>query len=66
MQRYFYSRVIERREQDMRGGDIQTAGLFSHVSCEAPVPASHSPWAISATVDDVLEVLSPDFKGRWY
>ncbi|EJC84237.1 hypothetical protein Rleg4DRAFT_6041 [Rhizobium leguminosarum bv. trifolii WSM2297] len=44
----------------MRGSDIQTAGLFSYVSCEARVPTNHPLRAIRAIVDEALEVLSPD------
>jgi transposase len=46
----------------MRGGDIQTSGLFSYVSCEARVPDGHPLRAIRAIVDEALEVLSPDFE----
>ena len=46
----------------MRGGDIETSGLFSYVSCEARVPVGHPLRAISAFVDEALEVLSPDFE----
>lgn len=45
----------------MRGGDIQTEGLFSYVSCEARVPQGHPLRAIRAIVDEALEVLSPEF-----
>lgn len=45
----------------MRGGDNQTSGLFSYVSCEARVPADHPLRAIRAIVDEALEVLSLDF-----
>lgn len=46
----------------MRGGDIQTSGLFSYVSCEARVPVDHPLRAIRAIVDEALEVLSSDFE----
>jgi transposase len=46
----------------MRGGDIQTSGLFSYVSCEARVPGDHPLRAIRAIVDEALEVLSADFE----
>ena len=46
----------------MRGGDIETSGLFSYVSCEARVPVGHPLRAIRAIVDEALEVLSPDFE----
>ncbi|WP_454883251.1 IS5 family transposase [Sphingomonas oryzagri] len=46
----------------MRGGDIETSGLFSYVSCEARVPGGHPLRAIRAIVDEALEVLSPDFE----
>jgi transposase len=49
----------------MRGGDVQTEGLFSYVSCEARVPAGHPLRAIRAMVDEVLEVLSADFEGMY-
>ncbi|CAL4866776.1 hypothetical protein MMA231_04052 (plasmid) [Asticcacaulis sp. MM231] len=43
----------------MRGSDIQTAGLFSYVSCEARVPTNPPLRSICAIVDEALEVLSP-------
>ena len=46
----------------MRGSDEGTSGLFSYVSCEARVPASHPLRPIRAIVDEVLEVLSEDFE----
>src|ERR1700710_1020882 len=46
----------------MRGGDDQTSGLFSYVSCEARVPADHPLRAIRAIVDEALDVLSLDFE----
>lgn len=49
----------------MRGSDIQTAGLFSYVSCEARVPTNHPLRAIRAIVDEALEVLSPDFEAMY-
>jgi transposase len=49
----------------MRGGDVRTESLFSYVSCEARVPASHPLRAIRAIVDEVLEVLSSDFEGMY-
>jgi len=51
-----------RREQDMRGSDIQTTGLFSYASCEACVSNNHPLQAIRAIVDEALDVLSPDFE----
>jgi transposase len=57
--------VIGRQEQDMRGSDIQTAGLFSYASCKARVPAKHPLRAIRAIVDEALEVLSPDFEAMY-
>jgi hypothetical protein len=57
--------VISRQEQDMRGSDIQTAGLFSYVSCEARVPTGHPLRPIRAIVDEALEVLSPDFEAMY-
>lgn len=49
----------------MRGSDISSDSLFSYVSCEARVPAGHSLRPIRAMVDEVLEVLSPDFEGMF-
>ncbi|ESQ85342.1 hypothetical protein ABENE_19010 [Asticcacaulis benevestitus DSM 16100 = ATCC BAA-896] len=49
----------------MRGSDIQTAGLFSYVSCEARVPPSHPLRSIRAIVEEALEVLSPDFEAMY-
>ena len=49
----------------MRGVDDQTAGLFSYVSCEARVPASHPLRPIRAIADEALEVLSSDFEGLY-
>lgn len=49
----------------MRGGDVGTEGLFSYVSCEARVPASHPLRPIRAMVDEVMEVLSVDFEGMY-
>jgi transposase len=49
----------------MRGGDDQTSGLSSYVSCEARVPADHPLRAIRAIVDEALEVLSLDFAAMY-
>ena len=49
----------------MRGGDNQTEGLFSYVSCEARVPAGHPLRPIRAMVDEALDVLSGDFEGLY-
>jgi transposase len=49
----------------MRGADGQTAALFSYVSCEARVPATHPLRRIRAVVDEALEILSPDFDGMY-
>ncbi len=49
----------------MRGGDNQTSGLFSYVSCEARVPADHPLRAIRAIVDEALEVVSLDFAAMY-
>ncbi|CAL4870021.1 IS5 family transposase ISAzs10 (plasmid) [Asticcacaulis sp. MM231] len=49
----------------MRGSDIQTAGLFSYVSCEARVPTNPPLRSIRAIVDEALEVLSPDFEAMY-
>ncbi|MCM3421355.1 transposase, partial [Sphingopyxis alaskensis] len=49
----------------MRGDDIGTERLFSYVSCEARVSASHPLRPIRAIVDEVLEVLSADFEGMY-
>lgn len=49
----------------MRGSDDRTEGLFSYVSCEARVPARHPLRPIRAIVDEVLEVLSPEFEGMY-
>jgi transposase len=46
----------------MRGGDEQTAALFSYVSCEARVPSDHPLRAVRMIVDEALEVLSPEFE----
>jgi len=54
----------------MRGLDEQTSSLFSYMSCEARVPASHPLRRIRAVVDEALDVLSPDFDDnllfRWF
>ena len=49
----------------MRGSDVRTDSLFSYVSCEARVPATHPLRPIRAIVDEVLEVLSPEFEGMY-
>ncbi|ABF53814.1 IS5-like element ISSpal2 family transposase [Sphingopyxis alaskensis] len=49
----------------MRGDDIGTERLFSYVSCEARVSASHPLRPIRAIVDEVLEVLPADFEGMY-
>ena len=49
----------------MRGGDQESGALFSYVSCEARVPASHPLRPIRAIVDEVLEFLSPEFEGLY-
>ena len=42
----------------MRGGDANTAALFSYLSCEARVPGDHPLRAIRVLVDAALEGLS--------
>lgn len=49
----------------MRGSDEHSEGLFSYVSCEARVPASHPLRPIRAIVDEGLEVMSPAFEGLY-
>jgi transposase len=49
----------------MRGSDVRTDSLFSYVSCEERVPASHPLRPIRAIVDEVLEVLSAAFEGMY-
>jgi transposase len=49
----------------MRGGDVRTEGLFSYVSCEARVPATHPLRPIRAICDEALEVLSVEFEGLY-
>ena len=49
----------------MRGLDERSEGLFSYVSCEARVPASHPLRPIRAIVDEALEVMSPAFEGLY-
>ncbi len=49
----------------MRGGDDRTEGLFSYVSCEARVPATHPLRLIRGLVDEALELMSPDFEGLY-
>jgi len=44
----------------MRGEDLDSGSLCSHVSCGARVPADHPLRAIRAIVDEALEVLSPE------
>ena len=46
----------------MRGSDRRAEGLFSYVSCEARVPASHPLRAILPIVDAALAVLSGEFE----
>jgi transposase len=46
----------------MRGGDLQTAALFSYVSCEARVPQAHPLRPIRTVVDEALADLSPEFE----
>jgi transposase len=52
-------------EAGMRGSDDRTEGLFSYVSCEARVPASHPLRAIRAICDEALEVLSAEFEALY-
>ena len=49
----------------MRGGDKRQDGLFSYVSLEARVPASHPLRTVRAMVDEALKAMSRDF-GRVY
>lgn len=49
----------------MRGSDVRSDSLFSYVSCEARVPPGHPLRPIRAMVDEVLEVLSPDFDAMY-
>jgi transposase len=46
----------------MRGGDANTAALFSYLSCEARVPADHPLRAIRVIVDAALGGLSTAFE----
>jgi transposase len=46
----------------MRGGDLNTAALFSYLSCAARVPADHPLRAIRVIVDAALEGLSSEFE----
>ena len=50
------------RDLAMRGGDLQTAALFSYVSCEARVPQAHPLRPIRTVVDEALADLSPEFE----
>lgn len=49
----------------MRGIDNRRDSLFSYVSCEARVPFGHPLRPIRAMVDEILEVLSPEFEGMY-
>ena len=46
----------------MRGGDRNTAALFSYVSCEARVAKDHPLRAIREIVNAALAALSPEFE----
>lgn len=46
----------------MRGGDLNTAALFSYLSCAARVPADHPRRAIRVIVDAALEGLSSELE----
>jgi|SRR5919109_3524433 transposase len=46
----------------MRGEDIQQHGMFSYVSLESRVPASHPLRRIKALLDEALSELSRDFE----
>jgi transposase len=46
----------------MRGDDVRSEGLFSYVSCEERVPATHPLRPIRAICDEALEVLSSEFE----
>lgn len=45
----------------MRGTDVQQGGLFSYVSRESRVPASHPLRGIKALLDEALASMSADF-----
>ncbi len=49
----------------MRGSNERSESLFSSVSCEARVPASHPLRPIWAMVDEALEVMSPALEGLY-
>jgi transposase len=49
----------------MRGNDQQQSGMFSYVSLEERVPASHPLRAIRALVDEVLRAMAKDFDGLY-
>lgn len=49
----------------MRGIDVRNDSLFSCVSYEARVPATHPLRPIRAMVEEILEVLSSDFDGMY-
>jgi transposase len=46
----------------MRGSDVQQSGLFSYVSLESRVPATHPLRGIKALLDEALVDLSRDFE----
>jgi len=45
----------------MRGADVDQAGLFSYVSMEQRVPATHPLRRVRALLDEALDLMSRDF-----
>ncbi len=46
----------------MRGNDVQQSGMFSYVSLEARVPASHPLRGMKVLLDEALRAMSRDFE----
>lgn len=55
------SNAVKRWNNGMRGADVDQAGLFSYVSMEQRVPATHPLRRVRALLDEALDSMSPAF-----
>src|SRR5579864_9397961 len=53
--------AVTRWKHSMRGADVDQGGLFSYVSMEQRVPATHPLRRVRALLDEALEAMNRDF-----
>src|ERR1700740_1355772 len=59
--RHSTTNAIRRWKDSMRGADVDQGGLFSYVSMEKRVPATHPLRRVRALLDEALDSMSRDF-----